>query len=130
MHVTVFALKTVASHYARLPKPKVFREINFNAFRVALGLWPVPCFLRRPERAVLCERLQRTLSELYTRTSCSFFTQCAQRSRACVQAASRISARISGEKYVGIWRYLFDFFDISFNSRIFFIVTSNVLTVA
>ena len=44
MHVTVFALGTVAYHYARLAKPKVFREINFYASRMALDLGPVACF--------------------------------------------------------------------------------------
>lgn len=51
VHVTVFAIKNIASHYARLGKPEVFREVNFHASRMALEHGPVACFLSQPEHA-------------------------------------------------------------------------------
>lgn len=51
MNVTVFAMKTVGLHYARLGAPEVLREVNFHASRMALEHGPVACFLPQPERA-------------------------------------------------------------------------------
>ena len=51
MNVSVFTIKTVASHYARLGNPEVLRVVKFHASRMALEHGPVACFLPQPERA-------------------------------------------------------------------------------
>lgn len=51
MHVSVFTIKTVASHYARLGNAEVLREVNFHACRTALEHGPVVSYVPEPEHA-------------------------------------------------------------------------------
>lgn len=51
MHVSVFTIKTVASHYARLGNAEVLREANFHASRMASEHGPVVCYVPEPEHA-------------------------------------------------------------------------------
>lgn len=51
MHVSVFTIKTVASHYARLGNAEVLSEAKFHASRMALEPGPVVCYVPEPEHA-------------------------------------------------------------------------------
>lgn len=51
MHVSVFAMEDIPSHYASAAPPSVLREIMLHASRIALQHGPVVCLLPRKESA-------------------------------------------------------------------------------